>query len=61
MKIRKSLIGYRQKTVDKLVKDYEDKIQKLNEDNEYLREKLEETKFMYQTAKQNMRRKSMNY
>lgn len=51
MKIRKSLIGYRQKTVDKLVKDYEDKIQKLNEDNEYLREKLEETKFMYQTAK----------
>lgn len=44
MKLRKQLFGYNKKQISKIIDDYEKRISSLQDDNLYLREKIEEIK-----------------
>ena len=51
MKLKKQLFGYSRKQTRKIIDDYEKRIDTLQDDNLYLKEKLEEVKFMYEEEK----------
>lgn len=51
MKLKKQLFGYSRKQTRKIIDDYEKRIDTLQDDNLYLKEKLVEVKFMYEEEK----------